>query len=148
MAPDFKIRPARRGDRAALADLLRDYGYPNAADTNTMLWVFKHPEIDLFVAADALDRPVGYVSLSLRPQLRLSGRIATIDEFVVHTEWLSRGVSEALLQAALDRSQSMGAKRVELSTREKSPLGAEFWSGHGFDKIDNAVMRLASLEKR
>ena len=113
-----------------------------------MLWVFKHPEIDLFVAADALDRPVGYVSLSLRPQLRLSGRIATIDEFVVHTEWLSRGVSEALLQAALERAQSMGAKRVELSTREKSPLGAEFWSGHGFDKIDNAVMRLASLEKR
>ncbi len=148
MPTDFKIRQARRGDRAGLAELLRDYGYPNAADSNTMLWVFKHPEIDLFVAVDAADRPVGYVSLSLRPQLRLCGRIATIDEFIVDAAWMARGVPEALLQAVLDRARGMAAKRIELATHEHRALGTEFWVQHGFAKIDNAVMRYASLEAR
>lgn len=148
MANDFKIRQARRGDRAGLAELLRDYGYPNAADSNTMLWVFKHPEIDLFVAVDAAERPVGYVSLSLRPQLRLCGRIATIDEFIVDPSWMTRGVPEALLQAVLERARSMAAKRIELTTHERRTLGADFWAQHGFDRIDNEVMRYASLEER
>lgn len=148
MASDFKIRQARRGDRAGLAELLRGYGYPNAADTNTMLWVFKHPEIDLFVAVDAMDRPVGYVSLSLRPQLRLCGRIATIDEFIVDAGWLDKGVPKALLDAALERARGMDARRIEVTSHECRTIGPDFWVGQGFTSIDNEVLRYASAEMR
>jgi N-acetylglutamate synthase-like GNAT family acetyltransferase len=148
LAIDFKIRQARRGDRAGLAELLRAHGYPNAADTNTMLWVFNHPEISLFVAVDLLERPVGYVCLSLRPQLRLCGRIATIDEFIIDAGWLNRGVPEALLDAALKRAKDMDSKRIEVTSHEESPIGADFWARHGFARIASEVLGYACGEAR
>jgi GNAT superfamily N-acetyltransferase len=66
------------------------------------------------VAADAQDRPIGLLSLSHRPQLRLSGRVATIDELVVSTAWRRKGVARALMQRALERARVLSVKRVEL----------------------------------
>ena len=69
-----------------------------------MHWVLSHPEIEVYVAADAQDRPIGLLSLSHRPQLRLSGRVA----------WRRKGVARALMQRALERSRVLSVKRVEL----------------------------------
>lgn len=149
MAEEFKIRPARRGDREAIAGLLRELGYPDAADSNTMFWVLNHPEIDVFIAADNLDRAVGFVSLSHRPQLRLRGRIATIDELVISQAWRNKGVGTKLLAAAVARAKALSAKRVELAThRPRQAYRRSFYERNGFAETEGAVLRLSELEKK
>jgi len=112
--PPFRIRQARRGDGGQLGALLAELGHSGAGDTGTVHWVLSHPEIEVYVAGDAQDRPIGLVSLSHRPQLRLSGRIATIDELVVLPAWRRQGVGRALVQRALERARVLSVKRVEL----------------------------------
>ena len=70
--------------------------------------------IEVHVAADGSDRPLGLLSFSHRPQLRLSGRIATIDELVVLPAARRQGVGLALVQRALERAKVLSVKRVDL----------------------------------
>ncbi len=147
MSDPFKIRQARRGDREAIGTLLKDLGYADAADSNTQLWVLNHPEIDVFVAVDNLDRPIGFVSLSHRPQLRLRGRIATIDELVVALAWRGKGAGSKLIAAAVARAKALSARRVELLTfPDQASSGRSFFQRNGFAVADSAVMRLCELE--
>src|SRR4051794_23543677 len=67
----FRIRPARRGDVESIAMLMGELGYPNAPDAATVHWVLSHPEMEVIVAADSLDKPIGLITLSHRPQLRM-----------------------------------------------------------------------------
>lgn len=146
--PDgFKIRPARRGDREGIAELLKEFGHPDAADANTMFWVLNHPEIDVFIAANAMEHPVGFVSLSHRPQLRLRGRIATIDELVVARAWRGKHVGTQLIEAAVARAKALSAKRIELSTAAGESAQRGFWERNGFKAVDKAVLRYTSLER-
>nr|WP_224361059.1 GNAT family N-acetyltransferase [Hyalangium versicolor] len=127
------MRRARRGDAEALATLLKELGYPDGSDTQTVHWVTSHPEIEIFVACDPQDKPVGMLSLSHRPQLRLRGRIATVDELVVTEAWRRRGVGRALLLHAIERSRVLSVKRLELAARSESGSDtARFYEACGF----------------
>lgn len=146
MADIFKIRPARRGDREAITAMLRDLGYPDAADSSTLLWVLNHPEIDVFVAADSLDRAIGFVSLSHRPQLRVRGRIATVDELAVTEAWRNKGVGTRLLAAAVERARALSAKRVELVTIQgRNKVRRGVFERSGFEEVDGIPMSLKRL---
>ncbi len=146
-APPFRIRRARRGDAESLATLLREMGYAHGSDAQTVHWVISHPEIEIFVASDPQDRPVGMVSLSHRPQLRLRGRIATVDELVVTETWRGRGVGKALMEQVLDRcgERALSVKRLEVSAYALDEL-ASFFEARGFVRVDNMVMRYEKLE--
>ncbi len=129
----FRIRRARRGDAESLATLLRELGFPEGSDTQTVHWVTSHPEIEIFVACDPQDRPVGMLSLSHRPQLRLRGRIATVDELVVTEAWRRRGVGKALLLHAIERAKVLSVKRLELASRQDAGgETARFYEACGF----------------
>ncbi len=149
-APSFRIRRARRGDAESLAALLREMGYPHGSDAQTVHWVISHPEIEIFVAADAQDRPVGMVTLSHRPQLRLRGRIATVDELVVTEGWRRRGVGRALMQQVVERAgaRALGVKRLELNAYgDRGEELQRFYESCGFARVDRMVMRYTELEK-
>lgn len=143
----MKIRPARRGDREMVASLFREAGYPDAADANTLFWVLNHPELDVFVAVDSLDRAIGLVSLSHRPQLRLRGRITSVDELVVSKAWQRKGIGAKLLAAAVERAKAMSAKRVELRAEPRAQCSRGFFARCGFAETDCGVLRLRDLEK-
>jgi GNAT superfamily N-acetyltransferase len=148
VADNAKIRRARRGDRESIAMLLKELGYPEAGDAGSLLWVLNHPEVEVWVAVDKSDRPVGFISLSHRPQLRLAGRITTIDELVVAEAWRGKGVGSTLLATAIDRAKALSAKRVELKThRGRASFRRGFYEKNGFVEADSAVMRFAALEK-
>ncbi|HZH03816.1 MAG TPA: GNAT family N-acetyltransferase, partial [Myxococcaceae bacterium] len=103
--PPFRIRPGRRGDVEAISNLLVELGYPQGADMATVHWVISHPETETIIAADTADRPVGLLTLSHRPQLRMRGRIITIDELVVQPAWRRRGVARELVKKAMERAK-------------------------------------------
>lgn len=141
-AGKFRLRPARRGDGDAMAALLRELGYPNGTDVQTVNWVISHPEMELFVAADTLDRPVGLITLSHRPQLRLRGRMMSVDELVVLPEWRRQGVGRALIQRALERARSLSVRRIEIAPHPDAPEGtAAFFAACAFEPVSGTLMR-------
>lgn len=146
-SPAFRIRPARRGDVEAIASLMNELGYPNAPDAASVHWVLSHPEMEVIVAADSLDKPIGLITLSHRPQLRMKGRIATIDELVVTERWRRKGVGRTLVRRAIERAKSLSVKRVELLTHlGRNEMPRAFYESCGFAEADSAVMRLTELD--
>jgi GNAT superfamily N-acetyltransferase len=143
--PSYRIRPARRGDREGIATLLAELGYANACDSSTLSWVISHPEMEVHIAVDPLDRAIGMVSFSHRPQLRLKGRIATVDELVVAPAWRGKGVGRELLSRAVARLKVLGCKRVELNAPGHPPRTALF-TKTGFAEVEASLLRLAELE--
>jgi GNAT superfamily N-acetyltransferase len=146
-AQGFRIRPGRRGDADTIAALLQELGYTEGADTTTVNWVISHPEMEIMVAAGPGDKPVGMATLSHRPQLRMRGRIATIDELIVTKAWRGKGVGRALLMRVVDRAKVLGAKRLELVTHEpRAELSRAFYEKCGFTEGDAVVFRYLSID--
>lgn len=134
LPPGVKIREPRRGgsDRDWIYKLLADAGVAisPADQSNTLTWVVSHPESEIFVAVDSFDRGIGFLALSHRPQLRVGGRIATVDEFIVATHMRRRGVGSALLEKALARARMLGCKRVEVNSGDQGAKA--FFEKRGF----------------
>lgn len=139
--PPFKIRAGRRGDAEPVRQMLIELGY--TPDAQTVTWIVSHPEMELFIASDVLDKPIGVVSLSHRPQLRLGGRIGTIDELVVTQAWRRKGVGRELLKRAVERAKVLGVKRLEVQTmKNRYDEGAAFLSACGFGPWDGRLFNL------
>jgi GNAT superfamily N-acetyltransferase len=138
------VRRARPGDSAPVLALIHQLGYqPDERSYDEVFaQVVRHPEAAVFVATEGL-RIVGYLALSHRPQARLGGRLACIDELAVESSRRGSGVGSALLNAALDYARSIGCQRLELNTRRtRESFQRGFYAGHGFVEVDSAVMRL------
>ncbi|HEX4457497.1 MAG TPA: GNAT family N-acetyltransferase [Polyangia bacterium] len=139
------VRRARPGDASHVFGLVQQLGYqpdPRGYD-ETFAQVVRHPEAAVFIAAEGM-RVIGYLAMSHRPQIRLGGRAAYIDELVVSEKRRSEGVGSALLQAALDYARGLGCIRVDLRTSRSRPSYMRgFYVGHGFVEVDSAVMRLS-----
>lgn len=141
------VRRGRPGDAAHVLALIEQLGYsPKERQYDeTFAQVVRHPEAAVFVAADGL-KVIGYLAMSQRPQIRLGGRIAVIDELVVDERRRGDGIGSALLEAALKHAGDLGCRRMELNTsRARDSYGRRFYSSHGFVEVDSAVMRIDPL---
>lgn len=108
----------------------------------TFAQVVRHPEAAVFVAVLGA-KTLGYLALSYRPQIRLGGRAASIDELVVAADQRGGGIGSSLLQTALDHARSIGCRRVELQTnRARESYTRQFYVERGFTEVDSALLRL------
>ena len=107
-----------------------------------MNWIVSHPETETLVAADPQDRPIGLLTISHRPQLRLKGRILTIDELVVSTVWRRRGVARELMKRAIERAKILSAKRLEIAVPDLSEEAKTFLKALGFTSSNASVYHL------
>lgn len=121
--------------------LLAEFGL--SADPNTVTWIISHPEMELLVAADQLDKVIGFITLSHRPVLKTGGRAATIDELNVAPAWRRKGVGRELLRRVVERAKVLSVKRLELQTygAVNGDLSA-FFRACGFEQAESAVFRL------
>lgn len=141
MTSTFKVRPARRGDATPITALMAELGF--VADAATVTWIVSHPEMELLVAADALDKAIGILCLAHRPQIRLGGRAASIEELLVTQAWRRKGVGRELLKRAVERARVLGVKKLEVqSLTAASPEAAAFLLACGFVAADTSVYRL------
>ncbi|MCU0697330.1 MAG: GNAT family N-acetyltransferase [Myxococcaceae bacterium] len=140
-AAPFKVRPARRGDAPGIVAILNEAGA--AADTQTFTWIISHPEVEVLVAADPLDKVIGVVSLSHRPLLKVGGRAASIDELGVARAWIRKGVGRELLKRAVERARVLGVKRLEVQTFAGVTDEVDaFFRATGFERANVGVFRL------
>jgi ribosomal protein S18 acetylase RimI-like enzyme len=137
------LRRARPGDAAGVRALVEHLGYtPDARDfTETFTQVARHPEAAVFVLAEGV-RVVGYLAVSHRPQIRLGGRIASIDELAIDPAYSGRGLGSFLLDQALELARGLACVRIEVATRRSRDSYARgFYRKHGFTEVDSALLR-------
>lgn len=138
---NFRVRAARRGDALNIVGLLTEVGA--AASTDTVTWIISHPEMEILVAADNLDKAIGIATLSHRPVLKLGGRAASLDELVVTKAWRRKGVGRQLAQRAVERAKVLGVKRLEVQTFGPVDSGTQaFFEACGFTQADVGTFRL------
>jgi GNAT superfamily N-acetyltransferase len=89
------------------------------------------------------------LSFSHRPQLRLRGRVATIDELVVTEAWRRRGVGRALVKQILERCKVLSVKQLQLISTQATTEGTRnFYTACGFSEVDAGVFRHLETEGR
>jgi len=95
------------------------------------------------MARDAAGRIVGSLTLAV---FRIpTGFRAWIEDVVVDDSARGAGVGEALVAAALDRAQSLGAKTVDLTSRPSREAANRLYVRVGFESRTTNVYRF-SLE--
>src|SRR3989440_8118228 len=133
---DYRIRPLKRGDRDAAFKLLASDGWsvPAGDQELAISWVVQHPEMESFVAHDAgaYSRLFGMITMSHRPQLRLGGRVASIDLFLVAPEHRGKGIGHDLLGQAMRRAEALACKRMEILLPEPRDDRHDFFEGYKF----------------
>ena len=149
---DYRVRPLKRGDRDAAFKLLAADGWVVPANEQELAisWVVQHPEMESFVAHDAaaFSRLFGMITMSHRPQLRLGGRVACIDLFLVPKEHAGKGIGEDLFAQALRRAEALGCKRMELYLPPERDDRHAFFEGKGFArKGDELYVRPVAASK-
>ncbi len=130
--------------------LVRQLGYApdERAYDETFAQVARHPEAAVFIAQIGT-RVIGYLALSHRPQIRLGGRMAAIDELAIDDDHRGKGVGTQLLEAALGHADSLGCARVDLTTsRDRPSYGRGFYARRGLEEIDSAVFRRSLDDRR
>lgn len=138
---EYRVRPARRGDAPFVVSLLVAEGL--GGDSHTVTWIISHPEMELLVAADGHDKPIGFISLTHRPALKLGGRAATIDELLVAKGWRRKGVGRALLKRVVDRAKVLSVKRLEVQSFGEPHEGVgAFFRACGFEPAPVGLFRL------
>ena len=140
---DWKLRSLKRGDRDAAFKLLAADGWVVPANEQELAisWVVQHPEMESFVAHDAatFSRLFGMITMSHRPQLRLGGRVACIDLFLVAPDQRGKGIGHALLAQSLRRAEALGCKRMELSLPQERGEHHAFFEEAGFVRNDSEL---------
>ena len=139
----YRIRGLKRGDKDAVFRLLAEEGWtvPAGDQELTISWIVQHPETETLVAHDpaAYSRLFGLISMSHRPQIRLGGRVASIDLFLVSHDQRGHGIGLDLLAHSTRRAEALGCKRLELSLTSGNDFGREFFLQQGFAATDNSV---------
>jgi N-acetylglutamate synthase-like GNAT family acetyltransferase len=138
------IRRARPGDASAVRALVKQLGYEPAERSydETFAQVVRHPEGAVFIAARGA-HVVGYLALYHRAQIRLGGRIATVDELAIDETARGRGVGGELLTCGITHARSLGCVRLEIlcgKARETYKRG--FYTARGLTEVETAVYRL------
>jgi N-acetylglutamate synthase-like GNAT family acetyltransferase len=134
-----KIRSARRGDRDAIYRVLSESGVsiePND-QSSTLSWIVSHPETEVLVAVDPLDRPQGLVALSHRPSLHVGGRLAVVESLAVLKGARRHGIGGDLLERAMDRARILGSKAVEITVQGEGARA--FLTNRGFTMTGGEV---------
>lgn len=146
----INVRRARPGDASHVYALVEQLGYhpDHRGFDETFAQVVRHPEAAVYVAVEGL-RVIGYCAMSQRPQIRLGGRAASIDELVVEERRRGDGIGTALLDAAISYARGLGCKRVDLNTaRVRQSYQRGFYVAHGFTEVDSALLRFDLIKTR
>ncbi len=97
----------------------------------------------LLVARDEGGTVVGSANLLYSVSTFLGGKVAVLEDVVVHPCYRGRGIGTQLLQNTLDLAKAEGCRRITLLADAANVTAHAFYERHGFAKSTMIPMRHA-----
>ena len=85
---------------------------------------------------------IGMVILLYTISTALGGRVAILEDMIVHPAHRGRGAGSILLQAAIDTARTNHCRRITLLTDSTNDIAHSFYSQHGFTPSHMQPFRL------
>jgi GNAT superfamily N-acetyltransferase len=85
---------------------------------------------------------VGMVSLLFTISTALGGRVALLEDMIIHPDYRNKGAGTALLLAAVNLARSLGCHRITLLTDRTNESAQRFYGRCGFKPSGMVPMRL------
>ncbi len=98
--------------------------------------------VGVVFAAKEGERIVGMVLLLWTVSTFLGGKVALLEDVVIHPEERGRGLGSQLLRAAIEEASASGCLRITLLTDSSNREAQEFYERAGFAPSSMIPMRL------
>lgn len=104
--------------------------------------ILAQPETGRIFCAERGDRIVGMVSILFSVSTAEGGRVAWLEDMIVHPDARGSGIGESLLRQAIADAKHAGCLRITLLTDLTNSKAMEFYSRCGFTRSRMVPMRL------
>ena len=85
---------------------------------------------------------LGMVNLLFTISTALGGRVALLEDMIVHPARRGGGAGSQLLRAAIEAARGAGCRRISLLTDRDNEAAQNFYRKHGFALSDMVTLRL------
>lgn len=140
-----QLRKARPMDFAQLLPLFRQLWPGKQINEKPFLDVFQRvlaADDRYYLCAVKGKRVVGLGSATFKDSLWQEGRIAHIEEIVVHEDLRGKGIGTQLLHQLICLARDAGCRRVELDSAFHRTEAHRFYERHGFENRAYLFSRL------
>lgn len=149
MLDAIEITQANTGDIPALCELLailfsQEAEFrPNPSHQQRALsGIIADPTIGTVFVARYREKTVGMVNLLYSLSTALGGRVAILEDMVVHPEFRSEGIGTRLIAHAKDHAYVSECRRITLLTDRHNLAAQQFYRRQGFELSSMVPMRL------
>ena len=143
------IRQASRDDIPQLCELLAmlfeqeaDFQPDTAKQAAALRGIIENPEIGHILVLHNGDQVCGMVNLLYTLSTACGGRVALLEDMIVHPAWRGDGLGSDLLRAAVRLARSQGCRRITLLTDRANDTAIRFYQRHGFALSEMLPLRL------
>jgi GNAT superfamily N-acetyltransferase len=122
----YVVRRVRADDAEEVFSLVKDF--PPEAIPDRQIFQATFAALDdtagnvLFVAESGGGIVVGYILVSCHPSFLANAPVAWVEEVMVANSWRRTGVGKALMAAAEEWANRLGAAYVALASRRSAPF--------------------------
>ena len=136
----INIRKATQSDIPYLATLLgylfeqeKEFTANLEKQTTGLEMIISDPSIGELLVAQREDEPIiGMVSLLYTVSTAMGGRVAMMEDMVIHPDYRNQGYGSVLVGAAVELAKSHDCKRITLLTDFDDLAAERFYQKHGF----------------
>jgi GNAT superfamily N-acetyltransferase len=105
--------------------------------------IITHPDVGRILILREGAAVIAMVNLLFTVSTALGGRVALLEDMLVHPAHRGSGAGSRLLQAAVEFARSAGCLRITLLTDGDNTAAQRFYQRHGFESSAMLTMRLS-----
>ncbi len=105
--------------------------------------IITHPEVGRILILRERGAVIAMANLLFTVSTALGGRVALLEDVIVHPTHRSGGVGSQLVQAAVEFARAEDCLRITLLTDRDNDAAQRFYRRHGFEPSSMLPMRLS-----
>jgi GNAT superfamily N-acetyltransferase len=148
-AENVRTRPASLADVTRLSGLLTllfeqeaDFTPDVGKQERALRMILENADTGGIFCAESMDGIVGMVSILFSVSTTEGGRVAWLEDMIVHPDWRGLGIGERLLQEAIGGARTAACLRITLLTDLTNDSAMRFYERSGFTRSRMTPMRL------